>query len=346
MGSEYFWFLDIAVIALVAAAVYRGAKKGAVAVLIGSVSVIVAFIAAFALCGAVSDTIYDKFVRDRVEEQIHDRLGSAVDTEMIAGLSQADMMKTKLKSGTLAELEIVYDDKNSAVVDLSGADMTDTGIQNADLTGFGIKKDFDWSLVKIGNISVTRSEVEKYGIGNIILARVIAANLTSGDVFNALTEVGDKLGETASPSLRGLGDDLADGSKDAIYTFVVSIITVADGTIGERVMNDIVTPTVMVPLRAIVFCVIFAAVTAILNLIAYVSKIINKVPIVASVNSVSGAVLGALKAVLSLVMICIIMRMLIALSGDSLVFINNTTIEKTFIFRHIYAFDPLSFFGG
>jgi len=119
----------------------------------------------------------------------------------------------------------------------------------------------------------------------------------------------------------------------------------AGGTLGERIMDDIVEPTVLLPLKVIVFLILFSLVALILNLIANASKIINKIPIISSVNGVLGAVLGAAEAAIALVVICMLIRLVISIWGNSLVFINETTIERTLIFRHIYSFDPLSLIG-
>ena len=345
MGSEFFWFFDIFVTAVAAATIYRGAKKGAVSVLISSVSAIAAFLIAVTTCGIISEKIYDEFVRGKIEDYMTERLGNTVNTEMIAGLGNVDMLKTKQEGVYLGDMDIEYDERGTAILDLSAADMTETGIADADLTGFGIKSDRDWSLVKAGHITLTAPDVKKYGLGSVVLARVISSEISSGSVLRAFTDVGRKLGETASVSLRGLGEDLENGSRDAIYSFVVSIITLAEGTVGDRIMDDIVTPTVMTPLRAIVFCILFSLVMLIMGIIANASKVINKIPIISKVNGAAGAVLGVLEAAVMLLLICVVIRFMISLGGDSLVFINQTTIDKTLIFKHLYAFDPLEALG-
>ncbi|MBQ9484019.1 MAG: CvpA family protein [Ruminiclostridium sp.] len=345
MGSEFFWFLDIAVLAIAAAVIFRAAKRGAVAVLISAVSAIVAFLIAFLCCTPVSEKIYDAFVRDKVETFMEERLGNAIDHEMISGLSKTDMMKTKIGDKYLSEIKIEYDERDTAMIDLSAADLTETGIDKADLTGFGIGSSFDWSLVKAGHISVTKSEVKKYGLGNIVLSHIIAKNISSRDLFKTFSDIGDRFAETFSPSLKGLGNDLSSGSSDAVYSFIVSMITMAGGTLGERIMDDIVSPMVMIPLKVIVFIIIFSLVSLILNLIANASKVINKIPIISSVNGIVGAVLGVAEAAIALIVICMLIRLVIAIWGNSLVFINETTIEKTLIFRHIYSFDPLTLIG-
>ena len=339
MGSEFFYFLDLFVIAIVAASIFRGVKRGAVAVLISSVAAILAFLLAFACCTPVSKAIYDRFISEKVEENIRSRLGSTLDTELIKGLGEVDMMKTRTSSGYLSDIPIEYNERGNAMIDLSAADLTETKIQNIDLSGFGIKKDFDWSLVKAGHIQVSSQDVNKYGLGNVVLAKIITTEMTSGSVLNALSDIGKKLGETISPSLRTLGDDLGDGSRDAVYNFVVSMITISDGSIGDRVMTDIVEPTVMIPLKALVFCIIFAIVVALLSIIANASKVINKIPIVSGVNEFFGGVLGFLEAAVTLIIVCVLLRFLISVCGDSLVFLNENTIDKIYLFlRSTVAF--------
>ena len=46
MGSEFFWFYDVLLVAIVIAMIFKGSKKGAVAVLISAVSAIISFLLA------------------------------------------------------------------------------------------------------------------------------------------------------------------------------------------------------------------------------------------------------------------------------------------------------------
>ena len=345
MGSDFFWFYDVFLIAIAISGIYHGAKRGAVSVLISALAAVAAFIVAFTFTGVISDKVYDSIVRDKVEDYMEERLGSAIDTELITGLSQVDMLKTKVNGVYVSEMTPEYDERGNALLDLSVADLTETGIENADLQAFGITKEFDLTAVKIGHIDITESEVRKYGLSDIILAKLIAMNLTSGDVFTAFTDIGARLGETVSPSLKNLGADLSSGSRDAVYNFTVSIITAAGGTLGSRVMNDIVEPTVMLPLKALVFVGLFAAVMLILGIVAAIAKLVNKIPVVSSVNGTVGALLGLAEALIILVLTCVMLKLLIAFCGSSLVFINEATIERTFVFKYLYSFDPFSLFG-
>ena len=341
MGSEFFWFLDVMVIALAAAFMFRGARKGAVGVLITSLSAIIAFITAFSLSTPIADSIYDTYIREQVDSAVSEKLGPSFDREMIAGLSDVDMNKAKVRGTYLGDIVPDYDEKGEAVLDLSEVDLTETGLDTVDLKAFGIGDDFDYSLVKVGNITVKKTEAERYGLTNVVLARVITSAPDNCDMFEVFEDIGDSLGQTISPSLRSLGRALSSGSRDAMYELIVTILAASGSTPEEKIMNDVVTPAVLVPLKVAVFILIFTVVALLLNIIAGISKVINRIPIVSSVNGVLGAVLGLAEGLIVLFVICAVMKFLIAVCGDSIVFINEPTIEKTVVFRYLYSFDPL-----
>ena len=345
MGSEYFWFLDVLVIALAAAFIFHGARKGAVGVLISSLAAIIAFIAAFALSGPVSEGIYDKFIRGQVDAAVSENLGSSFDREIITGLSKVDMNKAKIRGTYLADIKPEYDSTGTAMLDLSEVDLTETGLENADLKAFGIGEDFDYSLVKVGNVTVKKSDADKYGLTNVVLARVITSAPGNCDIFDIFRKIGDSLGTTISPSLQRMGRSLSSGSRDAMYELIVTILSASGGTPKDMIVNNVVTPTVIVPLKVVVFILIFTVVSLLLNIIASLSKVINRIPIISSVNGVLGAVLGLVEGLIVLFIICAVIKFLIAVCGDGLVFLNMPTIEKTVVFRHLYSFDPLGLLG-
>ncbi len=345
MGSEFFWFLDILAAAIIIVYIFRGAHRGAVSVIISAAAAIVACVAAFSLCGPISEKIYDSFIRENVTSYVSDKLGGVFGREPIAGMSQIDMSKAKINGIYLSETVPEYDETNTAIVDLSLVDLTETGVQNADLSSFGVGRDIDYSAVKVGKITVTKAENEKYGMGNIVLAHIIASNLTSDRVYSVFADIGAKISKTFVLDLKGIGTGLENGSTDAVYSIVVSVISGAQADYGEKLIGDIVTPLVLTPLRIIVFFIIFVLVELILNVIAQATKLINRIPVISSVNGFFGAVLGALQGVIMMMLICLAVRFIITLCGDSLVFINQTTIDKTFIFRFFYSFGPLKIIG-
>lgn len=345
MGSEFFWFLDLLTLAVLAVYLYRGCKKGAVGVLISAAAAILAFIAAFVLSGPVTDTLYEKLVRDRIEIYVDENLNNVFKGEMIHGLSQVDMSKALVRGEPLYDMEIEYDETGKADIDLSSVDLSQTGIENADLSMFGIGEGFDYSALKPGLVTVTKEEVERYGLDKVVLARVITDNITSDDIGKAFSDIGDRMSGTFASGLKDFGRSLSNGSRDAVYNVVASVITAADADYGGQIMNSIVTPTVLPPMKIIVFLVIFALIMLILSITASVTKLVNRIPVAGTANRVVGAVLGAAEGIIVLLLICMVMKFLISVCGNSLVFINEPTVDKTFIFRFFYRTDPLKLAG-
>ena len=345
MGSEFFWFYDVLLVAIVIAMVFKGSKKGAVAVLISAVSAIISFLLAFIFCGPVSDGIYGSFIEKPLKGYIDEQLENAVDIEIIKGLSDIDMNKAVIGGKYLSETEVSFDEKNSVIIDLSTVDLSATGANEADLSVFGIGEGFDYGAVKIGNITVTKEEYEKYGLGNIVLAHALAANLKSGSLFEAFEAVGVKISEVLPIGFGNFGEKVSEGRGDSVYSLVLSVIYSGTSGFGSGILSDVIDPIVLVPLKIIVFLVIFALLMLILNIIAQAAKLINRIPVISSVNELLGAVLGFAEAVIILMIISFVIRFIISAS-DNLVFLNEQTIEKTIIFRHIYNLDPLKLLSG
>lgn len=345
MGSEFFWFYDVLLAAIIIAMVFKGSKKGAVAVLISAVSAIISFLLAFIFCGPVSDGIYGSFIEKPLKGYIDEQFENAVDIEIIKGLSDIDMNKAVIGGKYLSETKVSFEEKNSVIIDLSSVDLSGTGAKEADLSVFGIGEDFNYGEIKIGNITVTKEEYEKYGLGNIVLARALAANIESGSIFEAFEAVGEKISEVLPVGFGNFGEKVSEGRGDSVYSLVLSVIYSGSSGIGSGILSDVIDPIVLVPLKIIVFLVIFAVLMLILNIIAQAAKLINKIPVISSVNELLGAVLGFAEAVIVLMIICFVVRFIISAS-DSLVFLNEQTIEKTFIFKHIYNLDPLKLLSG
>ncbi|MCR4781106.1 MAG: CvpA family protein [Ruminiclostridium sp.] len=342
MGSEFFWFLDLLALAIFAVHIYRGATKGAVAVLISAVSAVLALIVAFSFSGMISESLYNSLIKDKVESYVENSIESAFGGGGQDTRSDIDMSKAMIKDKYLSEITMKFDATDRATLDLSSVDLSETGIGDADLSPFGLSDETDLQNVSAGTVTVMKADYEKYGIENIVLARVIAANIASEKLENSLNEIGGKLSETYAVNLKNFGKDLSAGSSDAIYSVVVALVSANAADYGEQIMEHIVSPMVLPPLRIIIFLVLFILTVTILNLIASVTKLINRIPVLGKVNGVLGAVLGFIESIIMLLILCLVMKLAITLCGNSLVFINEPTIDKTFIFRFFYALNPLT----
>lgn len=339
MGNEFFWFLDIITLAVFAVHIYRGATKGAVGVLISAAAIIIAAVAAATFSAPISEGIYDSLIRDKVESHVVKAVDSAFGNGEKTDVSKLDMSRAMIKGKYLYEIEPEFDETGSTKIDLSSVDLSETGIEDVDLTVFGLSGDTDFTDIKSGIATITKEDTEKHGLGNVVLAKIIAANITSEKINSTLSDIGERLSGTYAAGLKSFGRDLSSGSTDAVYPVILAMLPAATGEYGEKIMTDIVTPIVLPPLKMAVFLLLFVLVTFVLNLIANLTKLINRIPVIGKVNGVLGAVLGALEAVILIFIICLAIRLAIYVCGNSMVFLNQPTIDRTFLFKYLYSID-------
>lgn len=341
MGYEFFWFYDLILVAVIIAALFNGIKKGAVAVIISAVAAIVGFIVAFAGCNIISDAIYTSSIKEPLTEYIDETVEDTVSFDIIDGLAEIDMTKTIVKEKYISEEDLSFNDKGIAILDLSTANMSETGMSEAKLSIFGIDEEFNYNEVKIGNIEITRDELEKYGFNTIILAHTLSTNITSGELYNTFKDIGAKISEAVPLVFGNYDDKVSEGKTDTLYELVLSVIYVDNGNFGEVIVDNIVDPFILIPMKVLIFVLLFIIVVSLLNLIAKAAKIINKIPVIASLNELLGAVLSLAEALIIMIVICTVIRFIISIGGDSLIFLNEATIDKTILFKVLYSFDPL-----
>ncbi len=346
MGTSFFWFYDIVLLAVIAGVTFRSIKKGGVGVIISTVSVIIAFIAAFIGSGAISDTIYEKYIREPLTVYIDETIDEALGDNIATDIQNVDMSKAVVGGKFLGTIELNPDSSGKIMLDLSDIDLTETGMENADFTMFGIGEDFDYSLVKVGNIEITEHELNNNSIETIVLARVLTTNIKSGKMFVAFEKISEKITEALPLVFSEYSSEVSDGDSDIIYKLVLSAIDFTYDTRSEAIIANIIDPIIIAPLRIILFLVIFTIVAVILEAISNASKLINHIPLLSSINEFLGGALGFIKSIIILFIICIGVQFLISLTGDSLVFINTYTIEKTLFFKYVYNFDLINFLNN
>ncbi|MBQ8614782.1 MAG: hypothetical protein IJ416_11255 [Ruminiclostridium sp.] len=343
MGTSFFWFYDIVLLAVVAGVTFRSIKKGGVAMIISTVSILIAFLAAHIGSNAVSETLYTNYIKEPLTDYIDQQIDGAVGDYIYSDFEKIDMSKAVVGGKFLDTIELKPNSAGKIILDLSDIDLTETGIEEADFSMFGIGEDFDYSLVKVGNIEITERELEQYSLETIVLAHIFAANLESGEAFTAFKAVSGKISEALPLAFGDYSAEVSGGDTDVLYELALSVTDLGYDNRGEAVISNIIDPIVITPLRIVLFLVIFGVVAFILEAIATATKIINHIPVISTANEAIGGIMGLVKSVIILFIICIAVQLLISLTNDSLVFINTYTIDKTLFFKHLYNFDPINF---
>lgn len=343
MGTEFFWFYDILIAAILVGVTFKSFRKGGVAVIISTVSIVVSFLLAYLGSSVISDVIYENCIAEPLTDYIDTTIGDALGDNPLTALDEIDMGKAVVGGKFLNTIEPEFDASGTAVLNLSDIDLTETGLDKIDLTIFGIDEDFDYSQVKIGSVEIKSDELENRSLNDIVFAHILASNARSGSIYSAFEELGDKISEVIPIALGDYSGQLSFGGNDAMYELILSVIDAGSGDHASAILANIIDPIVRAPIRIIVFVLIFAVVMLILSLIANASKLINHIPVVASVNEALGGLLGLVKAAIIVLLVCIGVQLLISVTDNELVFLNTYTIDKTILFKHIYSFRFIDF---
>ena len=343
MGTQFFWVFDIAIVAILAAFVFKGIRQGFVAAIAGAVSLVLAFIVTLPLSAVISDAIYENIIKDAVAEEVNKQIGSVVDTKLLNDIKKVDMSKIRINGRELSSIDIKPDNLGKVSIDLSNIDVSKTGIEKADLSVLGINKDtVDYSSLNLGMLVMTSGDIDTYGVETIILASVLSNNISNSTAFGSIVSAVEKMADSV-PMLSGIADSITSGEKSVIRDVMLSIVSTETDDFARTITDDMVKPVLLVPIRALIFLILFVIIAIILNIAARLLKIVNKIPLVGNVNKTLGAVAGAAEAVIVIFLVCIFINVAVTLSGNELIFLNTMTIDETLIFQKIYYFEFLDF---
>ena len=189
MGTELFWFFDLAVVALLIIFLYKGFRRGFVSVLIGFVAMVAAFVIALPISGVLADKIYDNVVKEAVSDEINNKLDSVLNDNVINNLNKINMDKAKINGKELSTVSFTPNNAGKITIDLTKLDLSNTGIDKVDLSAFGINNStVNYSSINLGSVEISAAERENYGIEKIILASVLTENIAKGDAYSAIID--------------------------------------------------------------------------------------------------------------------------------------------------------------
>lgn len=341
MGTEFFWFYDFILAAILIGMMFIGAKKGFVRMVLSLCAFAASFVIALMISNGVSGWIYDSFISKPLEQTISTSINDALGDNVVTQIGKIDMEKAKINGKSIDSLELKADKAGKVTVNLGNVNLSNTGISKVDLTSFGVDKNVDYSNINLGSVQIYESDIEKYGIENMILTEVLAQNIKNSEVANSVNEIIDKIGETVSAlDLKGKTIDDIDGGT--INSVVVSVVQ-SSGNPGKAVLDNVAKPVVLVPLRTIIFVVLFILIFIILSIVIKATSVINKLPLIGKLNSLLGGVAGLLQGLVIVFIVVIIAHMAVELTNNTLIFLNDMTINKSFAFSKIYNFSFLDF---
>ncbi len=343
MGIQFFWFYDLLILLIAAGIIIKCAHKGFISSFLGVVSIFLAFAAASYVSEFAFDTIYNTFVSEPLKESVNNYISELSGGEFDFGLENVDMTKIKVNGRYLDAYNLEPDTAGNVTLDMSNTDVTETGLQNANIIKFGFKEDTDFSKLNIGTVQIMQSELQEEDIYTLILAHILSFNNEGNEltetVSNITAEITSGLPEYISDPLNSLVF-----SKDTLnYNIIKFVLAAEENDYAGAILDGLLKPTVIIPIKALIFLIIFAIIIILLGIICRLLEIVHSIPIINSINAVLGAALGVAEAFAVIIVVCLLIHVFITVSGNSLIFFNTMTIDKTFAFKYIYYSDVFDY---
>ncbi len=342
MGTQFAIIYDLVIVAILAGMTFAGAKKGFAGVVVGLVSVIVAFACAMAFSEPIAKALYENVVSEPLSEAVGEQLDNQMSSAFAQGLDNIDYDKVLVSGVPAGEARINYAGTGKAVMELTDLDLSGTGIENAELSVFNVAKDTDFSSVSGKTAEFTMSDIEKHGLGKLAVAQYLAVSAQSSDFITGFTRFADIVGETLPMVFGNKANEITSGSVTALRGVILTMMDMKSSA-KDAVMEGIVRPGFIVAAQTIAFALIFIVVSAVLGIIASALKCVNKIPVLGKANAFVGGVAGLCEGLVAVFAVCIAVRFLVSLGGGDILFFNERAINSTYLFGIFYNFDFLNF---
>ncbi len=342
MGTQFALLYDLAVAAILIGMLFSGIKRGFASAVVSLAAVVVGFICAMTLSQPISDKIYDRFVDEPINKTVNIAIDDVMEKLVMEGVEDLDYSLVRVNGVSVEDMHPDYSGTNKTLLDLTSVDLSETGIADVDLTKFGLHADMDYTNMDGKTAEFTMTDIDRYGLGQMIVAQIIAVNMKNSEYYRTFITFTDSVGEAVPVIFGNMADGIRHGSVDPMRS-VILIMLNAPVNAREAVVDGIIEPCFTVAVQTLVFSIIFFGVVIILNLIAKALKFVNKIPLIGGLNAVCGGALGLVQGLLTVCVICLLVRVIVVLSGGNVIFFNNAVIDSTMVFDFFYDFEFLNF---
>lgn len=342
MGSQFAIVYDILIAAVLIFSIFSGARRGFVSAVVGIAAVFVGFFCAMTFSAPLTDTVYSSMVERPLTEAVSRTLDDNMSSITLSGLSDMDFDKVKISGTPVTEIIPDYSGTDKVVLDLSDVDLSGTGFENADLSKFGFGSREDHSHMDGKTAEFTMSDINANGLGKLVTAQVIAVKLSVSPMISGIQEYVNIVAGMFPAQLQETAQGISDGEISMVRSLVLTMINFS-ASVKTAVIDHMLRPAFTLLMKTIFFAVIFVVVSCALDIAARALKVVNKIPLIGSVNGLLGGVCGAVSGLISVCIICIVVRFIVNMSGGNTMLLNDTAIDKTYVFRFFYNFEFLNF---
>jgi hypothetical protein len=341
MGTQFFWFYDVLLVAIFLGLVYKCTRQGFAGGIVSFAGSLLAFVIALGISAPLSAHIYDTFVAPGVSDKITYTRNVAMPENSAAiafgTLRGIDMNKAVINNQSIDKLEYTVDSTGTVRLELKYVNLSETGIEDGDLYFFGLDAKYDFRGVSVGKIDISQADYAKYNLEDIILARTVSHRINERDKIKH-NNLQNNLIETVPGVTRASA-----GSIDLVSVLIINILVNDSDTLEGAIDSYLVRPVLVTTFRVLCFAIIFAIVCLAVSFVANAMHLISEVPVIGKVNTLLGTLLGVFSSVVAVFIVCIAIKAIISLTGNNVIVLNTMTIDETYIFRHIYNIPFLKF---
>lgn len=116
--------------------------------------------------------------------------------------------------------------------------------------------------------------------------------------------------------------------------------------VASEVVNSSIRPLAMLFMTSILLLIIFSLSVFLIHRLSYLFTFLNKIPLLGTVNTLLGGVVGFFKAIIILFILSTVIYGVLGVTG-SMQYLNNDLINQTFLFKIFYELNPLqAIFAG
>ncbi len=157
-----------------------------------------------------------------------------------------------------------------------------------------------------------------------------AADVGLGEKLDAAVDALPKLLQTALAAAGINAETLSDQVSGQVAESARALsVSITDG---------VLYPILYMLLQGLLFLVLFAACMVLVHCLTKVLKGAERLPVIGTVNSLLGAVMGAAEALVVLFVAAVAVRLLLDVTGG-FSWLNENIVGQTYLFRYFYNFD-------
>lgn len=160
----------------------------------------------------------------------------------------------------------------------------------------------------------------------------IAANIAAGGAVD-LSGIAEKYAGFLPASFRA---SIVAACERSINAVLADNAVVLADTIVEKVLQPLLTPVIML----VLFFVFYAVLRLLVSMLVTVLGLVNKLPVIGTVNRGLGWLTGGMTAMLDLYLVLCVVWGLVVITGGNLNVLNDTVMHSSLYYKAFNMFNP------